>query len=108
MFSDKSAYSNGTFVQIRRLAFDHFDGHYSQTPYIDLGAVLFTRDNLGRHPVRRANHCVALRPLGRNLRTKAKVGKLHRAVHAKQNVVRLDVAVDHLIFVQKLQSLKHL
>lgn len=48
------------FGQIRWFTLDHFNGHDTQTPDVDLATVLFTSDDLGRHPVRGTDHGVAL------------------------------------------------
>lgn len=43
-------------VQVRRLRLDQLNGHDTERPDIDLGAVLLLLDNLGSHPVGRADH----------------------------------------------------
>ena len=58
-----------------------------------LAVVAALLDDLGRHPVRRADERVALGHGGRQLRGHAKVRQLHRAALAQQDVAALDVAV---------------
>ncbi|RUS88655.1 hypothetical protein EGW08_003614, partial [Elysia chlorotica] len=65
-------------------------------------------DDFRGHPVRRAHHCVALALLSAELRAEAKVCEFHRANHAQQNVVALDVPVDDVSVVQELQGFEAL
>ena len=45
-----------TLIEIGWLSFNHLNCHDTQGPDIDLVAVFFLLDNLGRHPVRCADH----------------------------------------------------
>lgn len=90
------------------------DGHDAQTPNVYFGTVCFSGDNFGCHPVRRADHggTFGLRWI-RYLRAKTKVGCGKRirkkladmealtefdiALHAQQNIVALDVAVNDTV-----------
>lgn len=44
------------FVEVRRLALDHLDGHDAQRPYVDLRAVLLLLNDFRSHPVGCADH----------------------------------------------------
>lgn len=46
--------------EVRRLAFDHLDGHDAEGPDVDFATVLFARDDFGGHPVGGADHGGAL------------------------------------------------
>lgn len=83
-------------VEIWRLSLNHLDGHDPQRPDVHLGPIVLSCHHLRRHPVGRADHGGPLVLLGADLGAKAKVSELDVAVHAKQDVVRLDVAVDHV------------
>ncbi len=71
---DEVQSSQGRLRQVRRLSFDHFDGHDAQTPDVDFPAVLFAGDHFRGHPVWGADHggSFALRFV--DLRAKAKIG----------------------------------
>lgn len=60
-------------------------------------------DELWWHPVRRANNGASLL-VGIKLGTKAEIGELDLAVHANENVVTLDVAVDDVVRVEVVES----
>lgn len=62
------------FRQVWRFTLNHFDGHNTQTPDIDLATILFARDHFGCHPVRRADHRVTLVVRVVDLSTEAKIG----------------------------------
>ena len=62
--------------------------------------VLF--DELGRHPVGRADHSAPLL-VGVELGAEAEVGELHLALHADEHVVALDVAVYDVVRVQVVE-----
>lgn len=92
--------------QVWRLAFYHLNGHDAQTPDVDLAAVFFACNNLGSHPVWCADHGRALHVGFIDLGAEAEICELDVAVHAEQNVVRFDVAVDDTLGVQELQAVK--
>lgn len=88
------------FVEVRRLVLDHLDGHDAETPDVDLGAVLFLLDDLGRHPVGRADHGGALVALLGQFGAEAEVGDFDGAARGEEHVVGFDVAVDDVLAVQ--------
>jgi hypothetical protein len=61
-------------VQVRWLGFDHFNRHDTKGPDIDLVAVFFLLDNLGRHPVRCADHSSTLGSLLCKLGAESEIG----------------------------------
>jgi hypothetical protein len=44
------------FVQVRRLSFNHLNGHNAERPDVDLAAVFFPGYDLGGHPVWGSDH----------------------------------------------------
>lgn len=71
---DQIQSSKRRFVQIRRLSLDHFNGHDTQTPDINLSSVLLPADNFRSHPVRCSNHGIPLVLGVIDLGTETKVG----------------------------------
>lgn len=61
------------FCQVGWLALYHFNRHDTKTPNIDLATILLSGDHLGCHPVRSADHSVALVLGVVDLRTEAEV-----------------------------------
>lgn len=61
-------------VQVRWLGFDHFNRHDTKGPDIDLVAVFFLLDNLGRHPVGCADHSGTLGSLLCELGAESEIG----------------------------------
>jgi hypothetical protein len=47
-------------VEVGWLRLDHFDGHDTQRPNVDLGAILLLLDDFRSHPVRCTDHSGAL------------------------------------------------
>lgn len=62
------------FVEVWWFAFDHFNGHDTQTPNIDLPAVLFPSDHFWRHPVWSADHRGSFGVSLIDLRTESEIG----------------------------------
>ena len=83
-------------VQVGRLPFNHLYGHDAERPHVDLGPVVLPRDDLRGHPVGGPYHGRPLVLLRADLSAEPEVGQLDVAVHPQQDVVRLDVAVDHV------------
>lgn len=92
-WGEGGTHAKRVLVEVRRLAFDHFcesqvsvaaasqeergrrtDGHNTETPDVDLGAVLLARHDFWRHPVRRTDHRRPLRVLALDLSAEPKVG----------------------------------
>ena len=96
------------FVQIRRLGFDHLNGHDAEGPDVDLGAVFLLLDDLGRHPVGGADHCGAFGLLLGELCAEAKVCDFDGAERGEENVVGFDVAVDNVLEVQVFKAFARL
>lgn len=88
-------------VEERRLAVDHLDDHDSKRPDVHLRTVRKPRDDLGRHPVRRADQRFALGQFLRNLRAKAEIGQLHPPIRGQQDRVRFDVPMDYSLDLHK-------
>ncbi len=61
-------------VEVWRLVLDHLDGHDAERPDVDLGTILLLLDDLGSHPVRRADHRRTLRLLVRKLGAETEIG----------------------------------
>lgn len=55
---DQVKCSQRRFGQVWRFAFDHLDGHDTQTPDIDLATVLFASNHFWRHPIGGPDHGV--------------------------------------------------
>jgi hypothetical protein len=94
--------------QVRWLALDHLNSHDTQTPDVNLAAVLFARDNFRSHPVWCTDHGRALHVGLVDLCAEAEISELDVAVHAEQYVVGLDVTVNDTLGVQELQAVKRL
>jgi hypothetical protein len=105
---DQIERAQGRLGQVWRLALNHLDRHDTQTPDVDFAAVFFACDNLGSHPVWCADHGRTLHVRLVNLGAETEIGQLDVAIHAEQNVVRLDVSVDNTLGVQELQAVKRL
>lgn len=67
------------FVQVRRLRLNHLNRHDAKRPDIDFGAILLLLDDLGSHPIWRADHGSTLRSLFRELGAEAKIRNLDGA-----------------------------
>ena len=114
-------------MQIRWLSVLHLYGHDAQRPDINLFAykksamlnrehksevpvshtVMFSTDDLWRHPVGRADHRVSLL-VALDVRAEAEVGDLDAAVDAQEDVVRLDVSVEDALVVEVVDALQNL
>lgn len=64
----------GRFRKIRRLTLDHLDGHDTQTPDINLAAILLSSHDFRGHPIRCTDHGVSLVMRVVDLGTETKVG----------------------------------
>ncbi len=73
-------------LRVGRLALGQLDGRDAERPNVRLGVVGRLLDDLGRHPKRRADERVALGRRRRQLAGDAKVGQLHVAHLAEQDV----------------------
>lgn len=62
------------FVEIRRLGFDHLDGHDAERPHVNFAVVLLLLDDFRSHPVGCADHGRALRFLVGEFSAEAEVG----------------------------------
>jgi hypothetical protein len=71
---DKVEGFQGLFVKVWRLGLNHFDGHDTQGPDVDLVAVLFLLNDFGCHPVGCADHSCALGSLFGELGTETEIG----------------------------------
>lgn len=71
---DEPQCTEWTFIQVRRLALDHLDGHDTQRPDVNLSAVLLASDNLGGHPVGGTYHGRALVVAFVDLRAETEIG----------------------------------
>ena len=80
-------------VVVRRLTLRHLDGRDPEGPHVCPSIVLAVAHDLGRHPVRGADHRHALRRRRIQLQGDAQVGELHDAV-AEQQVGALDIPMD--------------
>jgi hypothetical protein len=87
-------------VQVGGFRFDHFNGHDTQGPAIDLGAVFFLLDNFGGHPVGGADHGGALILGFGELGTEAEISDFDVADTIQEDVVRLDISVDDVLAVE--------
>ena len=96
---DQIERSEWVLVEVGRLPLDHLDGHDAEGPHVHLGPVVLPGDHLGRHPVRGPHHRGPLVLLAGDLGAEAEVGELDLALHAEQDVVRLDVAMEHVLRV---------
>lgn len=94
--------------EIRGLAFNHLNSHDTQTPDINLAAVLFARDDFGCHPVRGADHGGAFHLGLVDLGAEAEVGELDMTVEVEEDVVGFDVAVDDALGVEELKAMEGL
>eukprot|EP00955_Chlamydomonas_euryale_P116839 366442-Chlamydomonas_euryale.AAC.4 len=82
-----------THLPPRRAQLCHLDRRDAESPHIDLLVITALLDDLGCHPVRRADECVELGHRVGKLRGDAKVSELHQPVLGQQDVAALDVAV---------------
>lgn len=90
----------GLLVEVRRLGLDHFDRHDAEGPDVDFAAVLLLLDDLGRHPVGRADHGGAFGALLGEFGAEAEVGDFDCASRGEEDVVGFDVAVDDVLAVE--------
>lgn len=97
-------YPERILVQVWRLTLNHLDGHDTETPNVDLGTVLFARDDLGSHPVRGSDHGRSLCGGLAQLSAKTKVGELDASVEREKDVIRLDITVNDVLRVQVLEA----
>lgn len=83
----------------RVAAVEHLDHGAAERPHVGLGAVLLVADDLGRHPEGRADErgAAGLGLVGDVLQVlgAAEVAELRGAVAVDEDVLALDVAVDH-------------
>jgi hypothetical protein len=61
-------------IEVRWLRFNHFNGHDTERPDVDLAAILFLLDDLRCHPVWCADHGGALVALFGELSAKTEIG----------------------------------
>lgn len=90
----------------RRDALEELVGEHTHRPQIHCAAVRLALDHLGREVVQRATQRRA--PVAGRVHTPAKVGNLHLAADADQQVLGLDVTVDDVLRVQVLQRVGNL
>lgn len=64
----------GRFRKIRRLTLDHLDGHDTQTPDINLTAILLSSNDFRGHPIRCTDHGVSLIVRVIDLGTETEIG----------------------------------
>lgn len=94
----------GLLIQVRRLRFNHFNGHDAQAPHVDFAAVFLLLDDFGGHPVGRADHGGAFGFLLGELGAEAEVGYFDGAGRGEQDVVGFDVAVDDVLLVEVVEA----
>lgn len=92
--------------QVWWLALYHLNSHDTQTPDVNFAAVFLACDDLGSHPIRRTNHSRALHVRLVDLSAETEISELDVAVHAEQDVVGLDIAVNDTLGVQELQAVE--
>ena len=92
------------FIQIRRLAFNHFNRHDAETPHVDFGAVFLLLDDFGGHPVGRADHGGAFGFLLGEFGAEAEVGDFDGAGGGEEDIVGFDVSVDDVLVVQVFET----
>jgi hypothetical protein len=62
------------FVEVGRLAFNHFNGHDAERPDVDFAAVWLLLHYFGRHPVGGTYHCGSLGSLFCEFGAESKIG----------------------------------
>lgn len=104
---DHEQSSQRRLLEKRRLAFRHLDERDAQRPNIHLRVVLVPLDELGRHPVGRADDRRALRLLTREVDGEPEISQFDFSVEVDQDVVALDVSVQPVLPVQEGEAHKH-
>lgn len=88
----------------RRAADEELVHEDAERPRVDALVVRLLAHHLRREVVERAAHRLA--PQVRRVHRPAKVRDLHHPVRPDQQVLRLDVAVDHVLLVAKVQRVR--
>ena len=92
-------------LYVRRVAICHLVGEDAETPDVYLAIILFLAlDELGRHPADRAHATRAMLSFTCQLRRVSEVGQFYVALSISQDIITLDISVDHMPLVHRLET----
>ena len=94
-----------TLLDVRWIAIGHLVGEDAKTPDVDLAVIFFlSLDELRCHPADRAYATRAMLSFACQLRRVSEISQFHITLSIGQDIIALDIPVDHVPLMHGLQA----